>query len=132
MLINFGSKLQPSVTLSSAEAEYMALARIVREILWLLHLVESISGQFVSKSIPIFIDNKPSINLANNHAASKYTRHIGILHHFLRDYCEGGNRLIKLIWKESSTQWADGMTKPLQRAKFTIFRDRVVSDYCCP
>ena len=129
-LISFGSKVQfqPSVALSSAETEYMALSRIIREMLWLLHMVESLSGQFVKNPIPIYIDNSPSINLANNHAASKYTRHIGILHHFLRDYCEGGNKIFQLIWTESSRQLADGMTKPLPRTEFIKFRDSVVSD----
>ena len=131
MLLAFGSKLQTSVALSSAEAEYMALAHIIKIMLWIIHIIEAIPSQFVKKPVPIYIDNKPAINLADNHAASKFTRHIGITHHFLRDYCEGGNRLFQLIWRESAFQEADGMTKPLARAKFTAFRDRVVSNFQC-
>ena len=130
-LIAFGSKLQPAVALSSAEAEYMALALITRIILWIVHMIENIPGQFVRRPIMVYEDNKPCINLADNHSASKYTRHIGIAHHFLRDHYRGGSRQFQLVWTESKAQKADGMTKPLPRADFCTFRDQVVSDHTC-
>ena len=131
MLIAYGSKLQNSVALSSAEAEYMALAQVIKELLWIFHILSALPGQFVRLPIPIVNDNKPSISLANNHAASRYTRHIGIAHHFLRDYCEDGCQLFDLQWVESGDQPSDGMTKPLPRGPFTKFRDSVVSDFTC-
>ena len=78
--------------------------------------------------MPIYIDNKPAINLANNYAASKFTRHIGIDHHFIREHCESGSKTFKLIWRNSEHQQADGMTKPLPKSKFAKFRDSVVSN----
>ena len=130
-LIAFGSKLQPAVALSSAEAEYMALALITRIILWIIHMIECIPGQFVRRPILVYEDNKPCINLADNHSASKYTRHIGIAHHFLRDHYRGGDKQFRLVWTQSSAQKADGMTKPLPRTDFFTFRDQVVSDHSC-
>ena len=127
-LICFGSKLQSAVTLSSAEAEYMALAMVVKMLLWLINIIEGIPGQFVRLPIPIFEDNRPCINLANNHAAAKYTRHIGIAHHFLREHCYGGNKTFRLVWVDSEHQSADGMTKPKPKGDFIKFRDSVVSD----
>ena len=130
-LIAFGSKLQPAVALSSAEAEYMALSLITRIILWIVNMIENIPGQFVHRPILVYEDNKPCINLADNHSASKYTRHIGICHHFLRDHYRGGDQQFRLVWTKSSEQKADGMTKPLPRADFCTFRDQVVSDHNC-
>ena len=127
-LIAFGSKLQPSIALSSAEAEYMALSHVIRILLWILNIIRGIPGQFVQLPIDVCGDNKPAICLANNHAASKFTRHIGIQHHFLRDHCEGGDRTFNLTWVNSKSNTADGMTKPLARAEFIRFRDSVVSD----
>ena len=101
---------------------------IVRMMLWLLNILESIPGQFVRRPIPIYEDNKPCINLANNHAAAKYTRHIGIAHHFLREHCYGGNKTFNLVWTDSKHQSANGMTKPLAKSEFILFRDSVVSD----
>ena len=128
MLVSFGSKLQPSVAMSSAEAEYMALAHVMRKLLWLINIIESIPGQRVRRPVPIYIDNQPAINLANNYAASKFTRHIGMAHHFIRENCDSGTGTFKLIYRSTDTQEADGMTKPLTKAKFLPFRDRVVSN----
>ena len=130
-LIAFGSKLQPAVALSSAEAEYMALSLITRILLWIINMIENMPGQFVKRPVFVYEDNKPCINLADNYAASKYTRHIGIAHHFLRDHYRSGNKQFQLVWTKSSMQKADGMTKPLPRADFTTFRDYVVSDHSC-
>lgn len=105
----------------------MALAHVVKLLLWLVHIIEGIPGQFVRRPIPIHEDNKPTIQLANIHAASKFTRHIGIAHHFLRDYGLGGNKFFNLIWVDGKSQKADGMTKPLARASYIPFRDSVVS-----
>lgn len=130
-LVDFGSKLQSSIALSSAEAEYMALAHVVKRLLWLLSILEAIPGQFVERPITIHEDNKPCINLANQHAASKYTRHIGIAHHFLRDHCQSGNRQFKVVYRNGKNQRADGMTKPLSRGPFEAFASTVVSDHEC-
>ena len=130
-LIAFGSKLQSAVATSSAEAEYMALSYITKLLLWILHMIESIPSQFVRRPICVREDNKPCINLANNHAASKFTRHIGICHHFLRDHYESGSKQFKLMWVPSPKQKANGMTKPLPRAEYVSFRDSVVSDLQC-
>ena len=72
-LIAYGSVLQSSVALSSTEAEYMALSYVTRMLLWILNIINAIPGQFVVTPIKVHMDNKPAINLANNHAASKYT-----------------------------------------------------------
>ena len=106
----------------------MALAMIVKMLLWIINIIEAIPGQFIRRPIPIFEDNKPCINLANNHAAAKYTRHIGISHHFLRQHCYGGNKTFKLIWVDTNQQRANGMTKPLPKREFIAFRDTVVSN----
>ena len=130
-LLAFGSKLQSAVAMSSAEAEYMALSHVIRVLLWIVNMIEGIPGQFVRRPILVYEDNKPCINLANNHAASKFTRHIGIDHHFLRYHCEAGTRQFKLVWIKGKSQKADGMTKPLPRAEFIAFRNTIVSDHQC-
>ena len=76
MLITFGNTLQPSVSLSSAETEYMALTSVTRILLWILNTIQTVTGQFVVTPIKVNMDNKPDINLVNNHVVSKYTRHM--------------------------------------------------------
>ena len=106
----------------------MALSHVVRLLLWIVNMIELLPGQFIQRPILIYEDNKPTINLANNHAASKFTRHIGIAHHFLRDHCDGDNKQFDVTWVDDKLQKADGMTKPKPRAEFINFRDSVVSD----
>ena len=126
-LICFGSVLQSATATSSAEAEHMALAYITKLLLWIIQMIECIPGQFVRRPVKVFEDNKPCIQLANNHAASKFTRHIGICHHFLRDHYESGSKQFLLIWTRSDKQKANGMTKPLARAEYKEFQDSVVA-----
>ena len=128
MLIAFGSRLQSAVALNSVEAEYVTLAQIVKILLWIINIIEGIPGQFVRRPVPIHVDNKSAINLVDNHAASKFIRHIDITHHFLRDHCFGGDTTFKIIWVHIKKQWADGMIKSLPHGEFTIFRDRVVTN----
>ena len=70
----------------------MTLSLITRILLWIVHMIENIPDQFVRRPIIVYEDNKPCINLADNHSASKYTRHNGICHHFLLDHYRGGDK----------------------------------------
>ena len=82
----------------------MALSLVTRILLWILNIIESIPDQFVQRPILVREDNQSCINLTNNHSTSKYTRHIGICHHFLRDHYRGGSNLFKLVWTKFSIQ----------------------------
>ena len=98
--------------------------------LWIYNIITDIPGQYVKVPINIFADNQPSINLANNYTASKFTRHIGIRHHFLRDHCYGGNKMFNITYIKSEKNFkADGMTKPLTKTEFIKFKSAIVSDY---
>ena len=114
---------------SSTEAQYMSLVHVTKLLLWIVNMIENIPEQFVWKSIPIYVVNKPSINLSNSYTTSKFTRQIGINHHFLRYYCYDGTNQFELIWTSTKTQAADGMTKPLARTPSITFRYSVVSDH---
>ena len=111
------------------EAEYTTLTIVVRELLWIINIINCIPDQHVKKPIPICEDNESAINLTDNYDASKYTRHIGIVHHFLRDYCKGGNRLFDIIYTNTKSNLADGMTKPLAKTAFLQFQQQTVREY---
>ena len=61
-VILYKSKLQPSVTLSSAEAEYMGLADEAEEVIYLRRLLEEIGFPQVGATL-IWEDNKAAILL---------------------------------------------------------------------
>ena len=106
----------------------MTLTHLVELLLWIIHIVEGIPDQIIRRPVKIYVDNKPAINLVNNHVASKFTRHIGITHHSLRDHCENGDGTFKIIWVNIKRQQSNDMTKPLPRSEFKPFQYSVVSD----
>ena len=65
-LISWTSKKQKLVTLSSTEAEFIALCDVTWELLWLQSLVEEYRISNVKEDTLIYEDNIPAINLANN------------------------------------------------------------------
>ena len=79
------SRLQPSVSLSTAEAEYMAIAAAGRFGAWYKMLVGDI-GIVCSYREPAIIlsDNVSAIRIAQNPITHKHSRHIDRRLHWLR------------------------------------------------
>jgi hypothetical protein len=69
------SKEQKGVTLSSSEAEYVAMSKAAKEIRFMYHLL---SGMGVQIKIPIVVrcDNIDAIYIAENSSSGVRTRHI--------------------------------------------------------
>jgi hypothetical protein len=76
-LIAWKSKAGQSVTLSSTEAEYVALSKITIEIIIVKQVLETIG---IKMNLPILVkvDNVGAIYLSNNHSLSQLTKHIDI------------------------------------------------------
>ena len=76
------SHQQKTVSLSSTEAEYMALSDCARQIRW----IENLFGElgFPTNSIPLIGDNQGAIFLSSNEIQEKRTKHMDIhFHHLL-------------------------------------------------
>ncbi|XP_019255434.1 PREDICTED: uncharacterized protein LOC109234046 [Nicotiana attenuata] len=82
-LIGWKSKKQLVVSLSSAEAEYRALRKVVVELTWLSRLLHDISMPIVSP-ISVFCDNATAIHIAKNLVFHERTKHIEVDCHFIR------------------------------------------------
>ena len=80
------SKTQKTVTLSSTEAEYVALSACEHEV----KVVSMFMGETTKVKNPsvIYEDNQGEIFLAKNRQVGFCTKHIDIRHHFLRDTVE--------------------------------------------
>ena len=63
--VSWSSKRQPTVSLSTTEAEYRAAAMAAQESVWLIQLLKNLN-QEVDYKIPLFCDNLSSIQLAKN------------------------------------------------------------------
>lgn len=108
--VSWKSKKQPTIALSSAEAEYRALRQLVAEIVWLVRLLAELSVPSVAPVV-VFCDNTSAIHIAVNPMFHERTKHIEVDCHFVRDVLRDG--LISLRGISSGSQVADVLTKSL-------------------
>jgi hypothetical protein len=102
------SKQQRSVTLSSTEAEYVAVSEVCTEISFAKQVLEFL-GMKVELPITVYVDNKGAIFLANNATTGQRTKHIDIRHHYIREHVENGIVVIRFVRSDDND--ADLMTK---------------------
>ena len=107
-LISWKSRAQRSHTLSSTEAEYVALSEICTEILFVRMIMEFL-GQPVEYPIKVYCDNVGAIYLAYNEKISRRTKHVDTRTHFVRRYVEEGT--IKIVFVRSEENDSDIFTK---------------------
>ncbi len=123
-IINWNSKKQATVSLSTAEAEYMAISAVVQELKWLTYLLNEMKLK-VKLPITLFCDNQAAISISENDVQHNRTKHIDIRHHYIRD--EIKNKFVQLKWIQSSDQLADIMTKGLSNSvQFQKLRNQLM------
>ena len=119
-VVSWKCKKQNAVALSSAEAEYMALALAVMEVVWLRQLLSNI-GFPQTEPTTMFCDNLSAMHIGNTDVTSPKTKHISIKHHYIRTQIAAG--VVTLEYVPTEHNIADVMTKPLEGKKFLGFRD---------
>jgi hypothetical protein len=117
--ISWSSKKQPTVALSSTEAEYRGVAIAACEVIWLQKLLSDL-GQLVDAHVVIYCDNISSILLVNNPIYHARTKHIEVHYHFIRKKVLA--KEIDLIHVSTKDQVADIFTKALGTDKLRKFR----------
>ncbi len=110
--VSWQSKLQPTVAVSTAEAEYMSAAAAVKEGLWLRKLMADLGRP---TAIKIFADNQSAIKLLRNPISSLRSKHIDVVHHFARERVMRGEVTFSYI--KTTDQMADILTKALPGVK---------------
>jgi len=118
-LISWGSQKQSIVTLSSTEAEYVALANGVKEAIWLRNFLVEL-GYPQKEPTPVQVDNQSAIRLAHNPEFHNRTKHIDVRFHFIRNLVTENE--ISVPYVPTDQQAADIMTKPLLKEKHGIMK----------
>ena len=124
--VSWNSKRQPTVALSTTEAEYMATTQSAKEAMWLRQLMADV-GCVQEKATTIMSDNQGSISLAKNPKYHSKTKHIDIQYHFIREKLEEG--VIALKYCRTQDMVADLLTKALAKDRHETLRGemRIVS-----
>ena len=73
--ISWCARKQQCVTLSSTEAEYVAMSEACRELLWLLKLMSDV-GEKSTNPVIVREDNQSCISMLNNNGGSRKSKHI--------------------------------------------------------
>jgi len=100
----------------------MAISDASRHAIWLRTLYTEL-GFNQPSPLPIFVDNKGSVDLALNPVHHKHTKHIDIKHHFIRQCLEDLTVELKQI--PTNENFADVLTKNLPFARHSLFSGKL-------
>ena len=108
--VSWQSCKQPTVALSSVEAEYMAATQATREAVWWRAFLTELGLSPTAATI-VHSDSQGSIALGKNPEHHKRTKHIDIQHHYVREQVIAGTVTSPYISTDDMV--ADVLTKPL-------------------
>jgi hypothetical protein len=118
-LVFWSSKRQPTMSRSSAEAEYRAVANVAAECIWLRQLLGELHCHIASAKVA-FCDNVSAVYMTCNPVHHRQTKHIEIDIHFVRERIALGELRVHHV--SSAEQFVDVMTKGLPSSTFQKFR----------
>ncbi|XP_020702689.1 uncharacterized protein LOC110114227 [Dendrobium catenatum] len=121
-LVSWAVKKQTTVSRSSTESEYRALAAAAADTIWLKRLLTDFRINH-NQHVELYCDNTSAIALTNNPVFQARTKHIKIGHRFLRENL--ANNYIRLLPIKTVDQIADLLTKPLSTPRFKLLRDKL-------
>lgn len=117
--ISWQCKKQPTVALSSTEAEYRGFLDAGQEGIWIRRLMKCFVFENLC-STTLFGDNQGSIALSCNPVFHGRTKHIEIHFHWIREKLQDDT--IKIKYCPTEDMIADVLTKTLDKGKLSIFR----------
>ncbi|KAJ0526175.1 putative RNA-directed DNA polymerase [Helianthus annuus] len=120
-LISWSAKKQRTVSRSSTESEYKAIADTVAELIWLKSLLRELGLD--SKAPTLWCDNLGATYLSANPVFHARTKHVEVDYHFVREQVTQGELHIKFI--STDDQIADIFTKPLSSQRLEFLRSKL-------
>ena len=124
-LVAWKSRAQKNVTLSSSEAEYVAISEVCTEIMF-IKTVLTFLGVEMKRPIQVNCDNVGAIFLSHNAKASARTKHIDIRYHFIREHVVDG--LVEIVFVRSEENDADIFTKNVGKAPYEKHSDKFMKN----
>jgi histone deacetylase 1/2 len=83
-LVSWSSKKQPTVSRSSTESEYKAIANVAAELIWIQSLLKEL-GIFQWNAPVLWCDNLGATYMTSNPMFHTRTKHIEVDFHFVRE-----------------------------------------------
>ena len=120
-LISWFSKKQNCVSLSTAEAEYIAAGSSCSQLVWMKQMLKEYNVE--QDVMTLYCDNLSAINISKNPVQHSRTKHIDIRHHYIRDLVD--DKVITLEHVDTEEQIADIFTKALDANQFEKLRGKL-------
>jgi histone deacetylase 1/2 len=118
-LVSWSARKQATVSRSSTESEYKALANATAEVIWIQALLAEL-GVTQRRSPVLWCDNIGATFLSSNPVFHARTKHIEVDFHFVRERV--ARKLLQIQFISSKDQLADIFTKPLPLPLFQFCR----------
>ncbi|GJT44417.1 retrovirus-related pol polyprotein from transposon TNT 1-94 [Tanacetum coccineum] len=113
-LVSWMSKKQDCITMSSAEAEYVALSASCAQVMWIRTQLKDYGFNY--NKISLYCDSQSAIAISCNLVQHSCTKHIHTRYHFIKEQVENG--IIELYFVRTEYQLADMFTKALPEDRF--------------
>ena len=120
----WGSRKQKCVTLSTMEAEYIALSDTAVEVRWARNLLGELEYQQDGPT-QIFGDNVAANILTKRPGITRKAKHIEVKYHHIRECVVEG--VVRVDHVPTEHNIADIFTKALARDRFNYLREQMVS-----
>jgi hypothetical protein len=123
-LVQWISKSEPTVALSSTESEYIAMSMCAQEVKFVSMLLQELDG--MPNKLPSIIceDNTGAIFLGQNCQVGNRSKHIDTRFHFVREMIQSGE--LQVVYVPGEVNLADMCTKNLARNRFSKLADSVL------
>lgn len=118
------SRTQTCVTLTTTEAEYIAMRYGVKEAIFVRGVLTFLVPDHKFERIKVFEDNEAAKRLEENPHSSSYSKHIIVRHPFLRELVAKGDIIVEYVPR--SEQHADTLMKTFVREFFEKSRNFLV------
>jgi hypothetical protein len=118
-LVSWSTQKQQTVSRSSTEAEYKAIANATTEIVWIQSLLHEL-GVPQPHATVLWCDNLGATYLSASPVFHARMKHVKIDYHFMRE-CVAKKQL-EIQFTSTNDQVTDGLTKSLSSQKFMNFQ----------
>ena len=106
--VQWVSKLQSEISVSTMEAEYISLSMAMRDLIPLRTLVDEVKDLIGASTLPcrtyskVFENNNGALILASTPQMTPHSKHIAVKYHFFKEHVRTGR--IQLVKVESANQ----------------------------
>ena len=113
--VYYRTRLQPTVALSSTEAEFVNMTDAGKAALYIRWILEEI-GLIQVDPTPIQADNSGAIAIANAHKPTRRTRHVDMRAFVILQWTD--DEFINFVQTPTKNQTSDSLSKATDRVKF--------------